>query len=236
MCVQTVSLADLNNIVSRFIENENLGIDPKRPLLEAKEILDAKMQLHKGVRKKTTGFEAKLLWKSDDRPQCSNKAYAMKRLHSFSKKMAEDPELQKRANEIIKKYLQQGYITEIREPHRIELEWFLPVFAVQSTSKTRLVWDAAARHQGTSLNQLLLKGPDLNEPLWDILHRFREHPIALCADVSEMFHRISIAAEDRKYQRFLWKYDHTGKTYMYEMNVQTFGAVCSPCISQFVKN
>lgn len=115
-------------------------------------------------------------------------------------------------------------------------EWYLPIFAVQNPNKTRLDWDAAAKYNDRSLNDFLLKGPDLNETLWNTLYRFREYNVAFCADVSEMFHRIQVAQEDRRFQRFLWREDPNDEIIAYQMEVQTFGAVCSPTIAQFVKN
>lgn len=65
--------------------------------------------------------------------------------------------------------------------------------------------------------------------------RFREFPIAFCADVTEMFHKIEMALEDRKFQMFLWRNHSTDEIITYQLNVQSFGAVCSPSIAQFVK-
>lgn len=137
-----------------------------------------------------------LLWKSHKRPGPSDRPYAVNRLISFERKLIQDPGLRKKANDTIKRYEERNYITRAnaRTP---ETAWYLPIFAISNPSKTRLVWDAAAQCNGILLNSLLLKGPDLNEPLWNILHRFREYPVAFCADVSEMFYQIQVPREDR---------------------------------------
>ena len=44
---------------------------------------------------------------------------------------------------------------------------------------------------GTSLNSMLLKGPDLNSSLLSILFGFRMHKIVISADIKEMFHQVS---------------------------------------------
>lgn len=232
--LQSIQMSDLHHLIERFIDNDNLGIDPKRPILESEEIKRAREQLERGINKLQVGYEMGLLWLTQERPQFSNREAALSRLFKFQKTMNESPGLREEADEIIRKYEEKNYISRIRRLDN-ELEWYLPVFAVQSATKTRLVFDAAANYKGLSLNKMLSKGPDLNEPLWNILYRFRQNPVAVCSDVSEMFHRIKVREEDKRYQRFAWisKY---GRVVDYEMNVQTFGAACSPSIAQFVKN
>lgn len=65
----------------------------------------------------------------------------------------------------------------------------------------RLVFDAAARVNGVSLNDVLLKGPDQYQSLLAILFRFREGKIGVCADMRCFL----IRPEDRDSQRFLWR-------------------------------
>lgn len=147
--------------------------------------------------------------------------------------MKRNPAIRIAANVTISRYLERGYIEEVQQSDQ---QWLLPIFAVENSRKIRLVWDAAAECEGHSLDKHLLQGPNVNAPLWDILVRFREDPIALCADISEMYHQVMVAEEDRKYQRFLWRNNDQEPLKVYEMRVMTFGANCSPYIAQFVKN
>lgn len=233
--LQLISLVELHNTITNFIENDSLGIDPKRPVLEPTDIQYARRQLEQGLRRLDNGYEMKLMWKNELRPGPSNRGYAVKRLVAFEKQMQRNPKLREAATKTMDNYRERGYITEVI-PVEGETSWYLPLFAVIGADKIRLIWDAAAKFQGMSLNGFLPKGPDLNEALWNILYRFREHAVAICADVSEMYHRIRTAIEDRKFQRFLWRDNPNDRVIDYEMRVQTFGAVSSPCIAQYVKN
>ncbi|KAL6465115.1 hypothetical protein MHYP_G00252480 [Metynnis hypsauchen] len=61
---------------------------------------------------------------------------------------------------------------------------------------------ASAQHGGLSLNDVLLKGPDLNNTLLGVLIRFRKEAVAATADIKQMFYCFrkekSIRAETSK--------------------------------------
>lgn len=68
---------------------------------------------------------------------------------------------------------------------------------------TRLVFDCTARPGITSLNFLLLPGPDLAKNLTGVLLRFRQEPIAFLANVEQMF-QVGVAPFYCHPLRFLW--------------------------------
>lgn len=142
----------------------------------------------------------------------------------------------------ITSYVENGYARRLtsHEAHiRDERTWYLPHFGVQTPhkpSKMRLVFDAAAKVDGISLNSALLTGPDLNQTLIKLLFLFRMRRVGICADIAEMFHQIEIQPSDRRSQRFLWRNEANDAIDTYEMRVMTFGATCSPTSAQYVKN
>ena len=72
------------------------------------------------------------------------------------------------------------------EPQKI---WYLSHHLVQNPNKPekiQRVADAASKYRGQSLNSNLLAGPDLLNSLLGILLRFREHPVAILADIESM--------------------------------------------------
>ena len=66
-----------------------------------------------------------------------------------------------------------------------------------------VVFDAAAKFQGTSLNGQLLQGPDYTNNLAGVLMRFREEEVVLIADIEQMFHQVWVSPQDCDALRFL---------------------------------
>ena len=66
-----------------------------------------------------------------------------------------------------------------------------------------MVFDASTKYNGVSLNDLIYRGPKLQQELFDVLLRFRRYPIALVCDITEMYLQIMICLTDRSCHRFL---------------------------------
>lgn len=115
--------------------------------------------------------------------------------------------------------------------------WYIPHHGVfHKRKKTlRVVFDCASTFKGTSLNNVLLQGPDLTNSLIGVLLRFRQEPVAIMADVESMFHQVRVNEEDRNFLRFLWWPEgETDKNLEeYRMTVHLFGAVSSPTCANF---
>ena len=80
--------------------------------------------------------------------------------------------------------------------------WYLLHFDTINKNKGNkrcLVFDAAAKCHGLSLNDNLLKGPPQLQPkpLTSILMHFREQPFTVVGDIGEMFHRVRIINKDQ---------------------------------------
>ena len=67
-----------------------------------------------------------------------------------------------------------------------------------------MVFDAAAKFNGASLNDQLYQGPDLANSLTGVLIRFRQDKVAFIADLEAMFHQVKVLPKDADALRFLW--------------------------------
>ena len=65
---------------------------------------------------------------------------------------------------------------------------------------------SAESSTGVSFNDTLMVGPTVH-PLIDVLMRFRQHRIALTADISKMYRAIEMVTNDRDFHRFVWRKD-----------------------------
>ncbi|XP_058816619.1 uncharacterized protein LOC131679884 [Topomyia yanbarensis] len=233
---------DLHTVVKNFFALDSLGISA--PLKESLSAADKRAMeiLRSNTIIRNGRYCTSLLWKYDDVRLPNNKAMALRRHHCLVKRMKREPTLGEMLKMKIAGYVQRGYIRKLSsEEKRVSGNrvWYLPIFPVfnpNKPGKVRLVWDAAASMGGISLNSVLLKGPDQLRPLPSVLYQFREHSVAICGDIEEMFHQVEVNEDDQQSQRFLFHDTDVDEPDEYIMKVITFGASCSPSSAQFIIN
>ena len=79
----------------------------------------------------------------------------------------------------------------------------IAVTDIKKPGKIYIVYDAGAKCQNTSLNENLLKGPDLLNNLVGVLLRFREGKFCTMADIKKMFHQVMVDLRDGDALRFI---------------------------------
>ena len=131
-----------------------------------------------------------------------------------------------------------GPAIQLRPGPAGNVAWYIPhhpVLNPKKPGKVRVVFDCAAKADNRSLNEELLRGPDLTNNLVGVLSRFREEPVAMMADIRGMFNQVMVAPEDRRYLGFLWwpEGELTAEPVAYTMNVHLFGATSSPSCAAF---
>ncbi|XP_055590040.1 uncharacterized protein LOC129752222 [Uranotaenia lowii] len=232
---------EMNESLKEYFSIEAVGISPV--LLESNVDRRAREILERTTRRTGDRFESGLLWKTDNVRFPESYQMALKRTNSLDRRMDKQPGVREAILKQLHEYIEKGYahlITELELQNTPpERTWYLPLNFVinpKKQGKMRLVWDAAAKNKGVSLNDFLLKGPDMVSCLSTVINGFRERRIAFGADIREMFHQIRVRSEDRQAQRFLFRTDVEREPQIFVMDVVVFGASCSPCTSQYVKN
>ncbi|KAK3748900.1 hypothetical protein QZH41_002891 [Actinostola sp. cb2023] len=186
-------------------------------------------------------YEVGMLWRDQDVEFPDNRAMSEKRLKSTERRLKRDETLADKYCAIIDDYVNKGYAKKL-SPKEASMptskQWFLPhhpVLNANKPGKVRIVMDAAAKHDGVSLNDKLLIGPDLLNNFVGVLLRFREERVGVSADIEAMFHQCSIIAQDQPALRFLWRNLELNRAPdVYQMQVMIFGAAASPCMANYV--
>ncbi len=171
----------------------------------------------------------------------NNFKYALTRLRScIGSRQLRDPKIKREYATQIDEWQEKGYTEEVHsEKPQEDRAYYLPHFAVvrlnKTTSKVRIVMDAAAKPSKTGtqlcLNDGLMKGPKLVNDLPTVLLRYRRREISIAADVKKMFFQILLKEVDRDMHRFLWEKD--GQLKIYRWAVHPFGSAASPCVAIF---
>ncbi|XP_062581093.1 uncharacterized protein LOC134242906 [Saccostrea cucullata] len=167
-----------------------------------------------------------------------NKPQALQRARSFDKNLQHNPEKFEHVKEFMVKLFDRGHAEKAPVLEDDVERWYLPMFGVYHPKKPgsiRVVFDSSARYEGVSLNDSLMKGPDLSNNLQGVLMRFRLEKYAVMADVEQMFHNFRVKRDHRDYLRFLWHPNHDLKAPLEEfrMTVHVFGNSPSPSVATF---
>ncbi|XP_017471515.1 PREDICTED: uncharacterized protein LOC108362875 isoform X1 [Rhagoletis zephyria] len=232
----------LENLVKKHIVDEALGVNLTGRHVDSVDVARAKDLLEQTTVRMGNRFVTGLLWRNDHMLLPDSRKMAEKRLLTLEKKFDRDADFRKQYTYLMAEYESKAYARRLSDEEVLQRgnrTWYLPRFGVCNANKPeklRLVFDAAAQVEGVSLNSALLNGPDLCQPLNTILMKFRQKPIGVCGDIVEMFHQVQVRREDQNAQRFLWRSNTNEDIREYMMSVMTFGATCSPCSAQFVKN
>ena len=185
-------------------------------------------------------YEVGIPWKGDPKCLPDNYYMAVKKMMNTERKLSWDVKTANECNQIIEGCINKGYVKILeKDPESENNKWYLPQFAVikpdKETTKTRIILDASAAQDGTSLNNFIYQGPKLQRDLVNVLLRFRRYPIAIVGDISEMYLQVKIKEEDRSMFRFLWRYfDEKKSPVIHEFTRIMFGMNAAPFVVQYV--
>ena len=219
---------------------ESFGTKYEKPAPQSREDERAMSILENTTKKLQNRYETGMLWKEDNVEFPDNKRMALKRLEATERSLKRRPELASAYQDTMTAYIQQGHARKLTPEEASQpnaRRWFLPHHAVTNPNKpgkVRVVFDAAAKFQGVSLNDRLLTGPDLLKSLPGVLLRFREEPVAITADIEKMYHQVRVNERDQPSLSFLWRQlDATKPPDVYQMQVVVFGTKSSPAMANF---
>ncbi|PFX17955.1 hypothetical protein AWC38_SpisGene17711 [Stylophora pistillata] len=177
--------------LERFWEVENYGVVPQSKLSMSVEDKRALAVMEQSGKLEHGHYQIGLPWRKYPPVLPYNRCMAEKRLLELKGRFMQDGELLKNYKTTTEQYLTKGHASRV-PLNEIQVKnkpiWYLPHHPVlNKPGKTRVVFDCAAKHKGTSLNDQLLTGPDLTNSIVGVLMRFREEQVALSADIEGGF-------------------------------------------------
>ncbi|XP_065108476.1 uncharacterized protein [Paramisgurnus dabryanus] len=191
------------------------------------------------TQKKDGHYEMPLPFKGNSPPYLpNNKRLATVRLQCLKKKLETNEQYYNQYKTFMEETINKGEAEPAPTTSEGETEWYLPhhgIYHPRKPGKLRVVFDCSAKFHGVSLNDTLLTGPDLINPLLGVLCRFRKEAVAIICDIERMFYQFSVTPESRNYLRFLWWKggDLEKEPQEYRMTVHLFGAASSPGCANF---
>ena len=202
---------NINDTLRKFWEVESYGTDIKRSEVMTKEEKAAFEKLKSSLVFTGRRYRLSVLWKENGPELPQNKEMALKRLESTERNLNSKDRFEKEEYQrTIKAYVEKGYLRKLSPEEKLTPSaWYLPHFPIvkleKSTTKVRIIFDCAAKHEGVSLNDAINAGPKLQAELFDVLISFRRNPVGIACDIKEMFLQIEIEEKDRPYFRILWR-------------------------------
>jgi len=89
-----------------------------------------------------------------------------------------------------------------------------------------VVFEASSKTDtGISLNDVLMKGPVIQEELIKIIARFRTHRYGFSSDITKMYRPIWMDKSHRDYQRILWRPSKDEEIKIYRLCTVTYSTV-----------
>lgn len=133
----------------------------------------------------------------------------------------------------MREYEQSGHMVQATdEPGDGENVYYIPHHGVWTSDKFRVVFDGSClTDKNISLNSTQFVGPKLQKDLIEILMRFRQHKIAVSADIKKMYRQIKIIPEQWNLQRIFWRENRNEPLKEYCLVVVTYGLASSPYLA-----
>lgn len=210
-------------------EKPGLSIEDQRFL----DIMDA------GFQKTQEGqWMAPLPFRENRMSLPNNKEAALRRARSFDASIQRNAEKRQHVVDFMQKLFDNNHAETAPDLVEGSECWYLPLFGVYHPKKPesiRIVFDSSARFLNVSLNDVMLKGPDLSNSLLGILLRFRKEAVAVTMDVEQMFYNFKVTPEHRNFLRFLWHENNDPDRPLtdYQMTVHVFGNSPSPSVATY---
>ncbi|XP_022827101.1 uncharacterized protein LOC111356845 [Spodoptera litura] len=166
--------------------------------------------------------------------ESKNKSIAQ--FFQIERKLIKQPELARDYKLFMSEYLELGHMIPATTQVNVNKDCYLSHHGVlraeSSTTKLRVVFNASAKTStGHSLNDLMCRGPNLQQDLLNLILKWRKFKYAFTADIEKMFRNIWIHPDYQKYQKIIWRNHQSEPLREYQLATVTYGTKAAPFLA-----
>ncbi|XP_036329825.1 uncharacterized protein LOC118741965 [Rhagoletis pomonella] len=225
---------ELTALVEKFWLMEQ--VDAKTLFPTADEALCEEIFIKESRRDHTGRFVVRIPFKENVAELGDSNQAALRRFLLLEKRLRNNPVIEKMYNAFIEEYLALGHMALVPRDSREKVKYLAPhtfVLRPESTStKLRVVFDCSCKtSSGLSLNDVMCKGPIVQDDLLAIVLRFRCYKYAITADVTKMYRQAWVSEEDSFYQCILWRPTPNEDIEVYRLLTITYGTASAPYLA-----
>jgi hypothetical protein len=222
----------IHNEISKFWEIEDC--QNHKPALSEEETLCENHFIATTKRHESGKLIVSIPFKSNVSELGESHSSSLKRFYALERKLEKNAPLKKQYHAFMTEYELLGHMSEVKVDNRDG--YYLPhhpVFKEDSTTtKLRVVFDGSAKtSSGLSLNDVQMVGPPLQNDLFNILLRFRQHQFVIKADIEKMYRQVLIEDNQKQYQKIFWRSDLSQPVKVYKLNTVTYGTSSAPFLA-----
>ncbi|XP_045498174.1 uncharacterized protein LOC123696164 isoform X2 [Colias croceus] len=161
---------------------------------------------------------------------------ALSRFLSLERRFSKDPVFKEQYCKFIKEYITLNHMYENKNPEKDIYTYLLPHHGVcretSLSTKLRVVFDASAvTTSGLSFNNIQNIGPTVQDDLYSILVRMRQHKFIATADVEKMYRMIYVHEDQHQLQQILWRFEPYEQIKQYKLKTVTYGTASAPYLA-----
>ena len=240
---EPITHKDFHQQLEQWINMETIPSSRKKS--EIRSVKDQKTLdiLHTTTKRLPSGdaFESGILWRDSNVVLPNNRKAAEAQLYALECRLDRDLQLKEAYQASIVNDVEKGYIKKLSQREvqatassRVNYLTHHPVKNPKKPEKVRRVYNAAAKYEGKSLNDFIYTGPNLLNPLFGVLLRFRQGRIALCSDIKDMFLQMRVVEEDLPALRFLSRDSKEEEPSVYQCLRRPFGERSAPTCANYI--
>ena len=226
----------LHNIeaIQKFWEIEDLA-EKSDLSLEDKRCMEFYQSTTK--RRDDGRYEVRLPLKPEYQEKLGNsKSKAIAQFNNLERKLQLNKSIKNDYLQFIQEYLSLGHMTPAAVDRNAFLRCYLPHHCVtrndSTTTKLRVVFNASSKtSSGLSLNDVMLRGPNLQQDLMNLILKWRQFKYAFTADIEKMFRQIRISNKDQNLQMILWRDNPNKKLLEYHLATISYGTKAAPFLA-----